>query len=246
MAVIFTFDLQSPLGNECDWEKSGYILQFLWVASQRLLKEVSFESTVDDNTVDWQELRSSRCIFDDPNDTSPSSSLASTSSSSMLALSTSIQAQTKLMEKMQDSFEQSSSDRMEKFGDLHNLIKLLIRNASSRNGEVTPIKSSLTHEAFFKKKSISQSKQFLIESLSDAGYIVKIETGLVTALVNGQFLRDCEDTPSNFSIFLVPKRKPMSSSSFKSGIILRLKSLHVKWDVKDMNDAVKQGHPSMR
>ena len=49
------------------------------------------------------------------------------------------------------------------------------------------------------------------------------------------------NTPSNFSIFLVPKRKPLSSSSFKSGMILRLKSLHAKWDEKNMKDAVKQG-----
>ena len=142
---------------------------------------------------------------------------------------------------MQDSVEQSSSDRKEKFGDLHDSTKLLILNPFSRDGEVTPIKPSLTCEAFFKKKSVSDSKQLLIESLSGAGCIVKIETGLVTALVNGQFLRDCEDTPSNFSIFLVPKRKLLSSSSFKSGMILRLKLFHAKWDKKDMKDAVKQG-----
>ena len=83
------------------------------------------------------------------------------------------------MEKMQDSVEQSSSDRKEKFDDLHDSTQLLIFNASSRNGEVTC-------EAFFNKKSASQSKQFLIEPLSNAGCIVEIETGLVTALVNGQ------------------------------------------------------------
>ena len=122
----------------------------------------------------------------------------------MLALSTSIQAQTKLTEKIQGNVEQSSSDKKEKFGDLHDSTKLLILNVSSKNGEVTPIKPSLTCEVFFKNKSVSQSKQFLIESLSDAGCIVEIETGLVTALVNGQFLRDREDTPSNFCIFLLP------------------------------------------
>ena len=159
----------------------------------------------------------------------------------MLALSTSIQAQTKLMEKMQDSVEQSSSDKKEKFGDLHDSTKLLILNASSRNTEVTLIKPSLTCDIFFKKKSVSQSKQLLVESLSDAGCVVEIETGLVTAFVNGQFLCDREVMPSNFSIFLVPKRKSLSPSSFKSGMILRLKSLHAKWDEKDMQDAVKQG-----
>ena len=45
----------------------------------------------------------------------------------MLALSTSIQAQTKLMEKIQDSVEQSTSDRKEKVGDLRDSTKLLIQ-----------------------------------------------------------------------------------------------------------------------
>ena len=160
----------------------------------------------------------------------------------MMALSSSIQAQTRLMEKIQESVAQNSSDKKKKFdNNLHESTKLLILNASSRNGEVTPIKPSLQCETFFKKKSISQTKQYLIESLADKGCIVEIETGLVTALVNGQLLRDREDTPSNFSIFLVPIRKPLSSSSFKSGMILGLKYLYSKWDDKDMKDVVKQG-----
>ena len=139
-----------------------------------------------------------------------------------------IQAQTRFMEKMQENVRQSSSDKKEKFDNLHNSTKLLILNASSRNGEVTLIKISLQCETFYKKKYVSQAKQYLIESLTDKRCIVEIETGLVTALVNGQFLRDGEDTPSNFSIFLVPKRKLLSSSSFKSGMILSLESLHSK------------------
>ena len=112
-------------------KKCGYILQLLWAASQSLLQEASFKSTADENVVDWQELRSSRCIFEDHNDASPASNPPSNSPSSMLALSTFIQAQTKLMEKMQDSVEQSSSDKKEKFGDLHDSTKLPILNASS-------------------------------------------------------------------------------------------------------------------
>ena len=145
------------------------------------------------------------------------------------------------MEKIQESVAQNPSDKKEKFDNLHESTKLLILNASSRNGEVTPIKPSLQCETFFKKKSASQAKQYLIDSLADKWCIVEIETGLVTALVNWQFPRDREDTPSNFSIFLVSKRKPLSSSSFKSGMILQLKSLHSKWDDKDMKDVFKQG-----
>ena len=99
---------------------------------------------------------------------------------------------------MRDGIEQSLSDRKEKFGDLHDSIKFFILNASSRNGEVNPIKPSLTCEDFCKNKSMSQSRQFLIDSLTDAGCIVEIETDLVTALVDGQFLCDREDTPKNF------------------------------------------------
>ena len=123
---------------------------------------------------------------------------------------------------MQESVSQNSSDKKKKFDNLHKSTKLLILNTLSRNGEVTPIKNSLQCETFFKKKSASQAKEYLIESLADKGCIVEIETCLVTILVNGQFLRDREDTPSNVSILLVPKKKPLSSSFFKSGIILRL------------------------
>ena len=62
------------------------------------------------------------------------------------------------MEKMQESVAQNSSDKKEKFDNLHESTKLLILNASSRNGKVTPIKPSLQCETFYKKKSVSQVK----------------------------------------------------------------------------------------
>ena len=43
------------------------------------------------------------------------------------------------MEKMQESVAQNSSEKKEKFDNLHESTKFLILDASSRNGEVTPM-----------------------------------------------------------------------------------------------------------
>ena len=103
MTAMFTFDLENPMANKDSWVESGRILQFLWEACKSLLLEANFDSTADEVAIDWQELRSNRGIFEDPTNSSAQSSLPTTSLSSTLALSTSIQAQIKLMEKMQDS-----------------------------------------------------------------------------------------------------------------------------------------------
>ena len=237
MIAMVAFERENPSQDESAWTESGSILQFRWAVSKNFIQPVVFEATDDEKATVWQILRSRRYILDDQDQASPSSF----SPESMMTLSSSIQAQTGYMEKIQESVAQNSSDKKEKFDYLHDSTKLLILNSSSRNGEVTQIKPSLKCETFYNKKYVSQSKQCLIESLADKGCIVEIETSLVTTLVNGQFLRHREGTPSNFFIFLVPKMKPFSSSSFKSGMILRLKSLHSKWDDKDMKDIVKQG-----
>ena len=103
----------------------------------------------------------------------------------MMILSSSVQAQTRLMEKMQECVAQNSSDKKEKFDNLHDSTKLVILNVSSRNGEVTPIKPSLRCETFYKKNSVSQANQKFNEFLTGKGFIVEIENGVVTTLVNG-------------------------------------------------------------
>ena len=55
------------------------------------------------------------------------------------------------MEKIQESTAQSSTDKREKLGNLHDWTKFLILNASSRNGEITPIKPSFQCEIFYKE-----------------------------------------------------------------------------------------------
>ena len=58
----------------------------------------------------------------------------------------------------------------------------------------------------------------------DSECCVMIDTGLVTALHVGHFVRDRDDSPSNFSFFLTPKRHPMAFDKFKPTLILQLKA----------------------
>ena len=66
--------------------------------------------------------------------------------------------------------------------------------------------------------------------------------GLVTALFTGFFLWSHENSPGNFSFFLVPRKRPLSGNSMKTASLLQLKQSHGKgWDEKDLVDALKQG-----
>ena len=92
-----------------------------------------------------------------------------------------------------------------KFDDLHDSCKRLILNASSSNGESMLDKPCETATKFYKKKSIGKASDYLSTTLfQDFKCCVDISTGLVTALFDGNFLCDKEDSPSNFSFFLVP------------------------------------------
>ena len=99
MITMVTFDREKLSQDESAWSESGNILQFLWAASKDFLQRTVFETTDDEKADAWQILRSRRCILDDQDQSSPSSS----SPDSMMALSFSVQAQTRLMEKMQES-----------------------------------------------------------------------------------------------------------------------------------------------
>ena len=99
MITMVTFDREKLSQDESAWSESGNILQFLWAASKDFLQRTVFETTDDEKVDAWQILRSRRCILDDQDQSSHSSS----SPDSMMALSFSVQAQTRLMEKMQES-----------------------------------------------------------------------------------------------------------------------------------------------
>lgn len=79
------------------------------------------------------------CVLGCQDQVSHSSNLQTSSSNSIIDLSISIQTQIKLMERIQESADQISSEKKDKFDKLHDSTKVLILNVSSRNGEVTSI-----------------------------------------------------------------------------------------------------------
>ena len=114
------------------------------------------------------------------------------------------------MVKIQSNTAEVSSTKNKKFEDLHEAAKQMIMNATSTDGEEKGLEMAETCKEFFTKKNLSIAKDYLIETMNSRfKCVVEIDTGLVTALANGHFLRDRADTPSNFSFFLVPKQKTL-------------------------------------
>ena len=126
---------------------------------------------------------------------------------------------------------------------MHDSSKLLILNASSEDGNIAPETPIETCIQFFKQKTLAKALDFLQTSLTNNfNCCVAIELGLVTALYSGHFLRDREDSPSNFSFFLAPKKQPLSAGHFQPTMILHLKASQGKgWSETDMKEALKQG-----
>ena len=120
---------------------------------------------------------------------------------------------------------------------------MLILNASSTDGITAAILPTDSCKEFYMKKNISKALDLLSTTMSqEYECCVQLETGLVTALHAGHFLRDREDSPSNFSFFLTPKKQPLSSDRFKSTMILQLKATQGKgWSETDFKEALKQG-----
>lgn len=159
------------------------------------------------------------------------------------SLALNIQNQTKLFEKFRQDKQEDKSEKQNKNLELHDSAKLLILNPSSINGENTLDEPVETCRNFFNKKNISKAMDYLVTSLShEFGCWVSIGTGLVTALHEGHFLLERENSPSNFSFFLTPKRQPLSSDKFRPTMILQLKASQGKgWSETDLKDALKQG-----
>ena len=141
-----------------------------------------------------------------------------------------------------DSAEARKSKK-NSFEDLHDSSKRLILNASSSNGESTPDSICNYAKMFFNIKSVGKASDYLATTLAqDFKCCVQISTVLVTALCDGNFLRDKEDSPGNFSFFMVPRKKPLAYSNRRANMILQLKISQGKgWDEIDYKEAIKQG-----
>ena len=236
----------NEFSNDPTFQKASdnckHLLTFLWAASKNAIPPMIHVNGHDDQEVTrWNANRHSNYI-ENQIDTNPNNQ-NSMNEAVIQSLAHSIDNQTVLFENMRQEKQEEKEEKSNKYGDLHDSTKLLILNASSTDGEQPseqPVKSCLD---FFNKKNLSKALDFLIMSLSqDLNCCVHIETGLATALYAGHFVRDRDDSPSNFSFFLTPKKIPLSSDRFKPTMILQLKASQGKgWSETDLKDALKQG-----
>ena len=222
-------------------ENCRNLITFLWAASKSLIPQMIFVTGYDDtDVVRWSSNRHNNCLDNSSRITSVTTGF---NNEVIQSLAHSIDTQTILFENMRQEKAEEKEEKQNKYSDLHDSTKLLILNASSHDGECTPDQPVQSCIDFFNKKNISKALDFLTMSLSqELNCCVNIETGLVTALYSGHFVRDREDSPSNFSFFMTPKKQPLSSDRFKPTMILQLKATQGKgWSETDLKDALKQG-----
>ena len=219
------------------------ILPFLWSASKGLIPPTIFVTGSDDGEVEkWKSQRHNNCISHNSPSTNQTNNNG-VNDAIIQSLTYSIDNQTTLFENLRQEKQDEKEEKLNKYGDLHDSTKLLILNASSPDGEITPIEPVLNCKEFFNKKNVTKALDYLESTLTqDLGCCVSIETGLVTALYSGHFLRDREDSPSNFSFFMTPKKMPLSANKLKPTMILQLKASQGKgWSETDLKEALKQG-----
>ena len=101
----------------------------------------------------------------------------------------------------------------------------------------------ITAPIFLAKRPFPRPLDYLQTTLDqELECCVHIDTGLIAALHAGHFLRDREDSPSNFSFFLTPPKKTISSNISKPNMVLQLKAFQGKgWSETDLKDVLKQG-----
>ena len=222
------------------------ILSFLWGAVKTIVPPITFIPGTDDiHTIAWCTSRHHACIT--PSTTPSSDESESTSqpitTDIVQTLAYSINSQTEIFEKMRQDKQDSKNEKSNRFDNLHDSCKLMILNASSIDGETTPEYPTDHCSEFFSKKNISKALDYLQTSLDhEFNCCVQIESGLVASLHAGHFLREREDSPSNFSFFLTPKKQPLATNRFRPTMILQLKANQGKgWSENDLKDALKQG-----
>ena len=105
------------------------------------------------------------------------------------------------------------------------MFQTLILTASKRSDDdnvTTPVASS---RAFFEQKNPSEAKSFLYHKLNlELSLPIYIPAGMATAIHTGVLFWERQDTPSNFSFFLVPPQSSNMMSDTADSIALSLKS----------------------
>ena len=219
-----------------------YVLAFLWAASKATIPSVKQISDCDDSDLmTWCKSMHHNRITSSAlsSDATPSSS----NSQVIQQLNKTVQNNTELFERIEAARTSDKETKKAKFDDLPESSKNLILNASSVNGECTPGAPNSLCADFYSKKTASKAKDFLHDALTNTfNCIVDTDHGMATALYSGAFVRERDDLPANFSIFLVPKMRPLASNNQAQSMLLQLKVTHGKgWSEKDYSEAVKQG-----
>ena len=213
---------------------------FLWALSTDRIEGLKCSSNPDDvELANFNKIRHSDCILP----LTPAQPSETSNTDAIQQLATSVQNQTDLIEELKQSRTEASKEKKQKFADLHESAQRLILNASSQNGEVTPSTPSTNCASFFSKSSATKAANYLSTTLQDTYKCnPDLQSGFTQALFDGHFLCDREDSPSNFSFFLCPRKNPLSSGNRKRRTILLIKTKQGKgWSEQDYNDAVKQG-----
>ena len=216
-------------------------LPFLWGAANERIDALPRIADLDDRELQqWGERMHSQFLLLPPQ---PQSTPQTDPADSSLVLATNIQNQTSMMERLIDKRDAEKEGKKSKFENLSDSSKNLMLNASSPDGEYVPLTPQASCTNFFSKKDGAKARDLLEETLElKIGCVVSVDKGAALALYAGVFVRDIDDLPSNFSFFLVPKKKPSSVRSRNKSMLLQLKVLNGQgWSEKDFKEVSKQG-----
>ena len=88
---------------------------------------------------------------------------------------------------------------------LNTMFQTLITTASKRSDDDELSYPTTSSRAFFEQKNPSEAKSFLYHKLNlQLNLPIYIPAGMATAIHTGVLFWERQDTPSNFSLFLVP------------------------------------------
>ena len=108
---------------------------------------------------------------------------------------------------------------------LNSMVQTLILTASKRSEDDIVTEPSASSHSFFEQKNSSEAKAYLYHKLNiQLSLPVYIPAGMATAIHAGFLFWDKQDTPSNFSFFLVPPQSSRMMSDTSDAIALSLKS----------------------
>ena len=108
---------------------------------------------------------------------------------------------------------------------LNPMFQNLILTASKQSDSDEVTEPAPTSRSFFEQKNPSEAKSYLYHKLNvELNLPIYVPTGLTTALHTGVLFWDRQDTPSNFSFFLVPPQSSNMMSNTVDSIALSLET----------------------